>query len=62
MTVSTAKWVYKGIANTIIQTIATSTGQTLLGQVAKIGVDSALGSGLKKTRMKRFTKKIKSKI
>ena len=57
MTTDTAKEVYKGIANTVIPIIATSTGNPLLGKIAQIGVDTALGSGIKK---KRKTTNIKS--
>ena len=53
LTSDTAKKVYKGISDVAIPIIATSTGNPLLGQVAKIGVDSALGNGLKKKTIKR---------
>ena len=53
LTSDTAKKVYKGISDVAIPIIATSTGNPLLGQVAKIGVDAALGSGLKKKIIKR---------
>ena len=53
LTSDTAKNVYKGISDVAIPIIATSTGNPLLGQVAKIGVDAALGSGLKKKIIKR---------
>ena len=56
----TAKDVYKGIADTVIPIIATSTGNPMLGQIAKIGVDTALGSGLKKKRLQKKTTNIKS--
>ena len=53
LTSDTAKKVYKGISDVAIPIIATSTGNPLLGQVAKIGVDAALGSGIKKKTTKR---------
>ena len=53
LTSDTAKKVYKGISDVAIPIIATSTGNPLLGQVAKIGVDAALGNGLKKKTIKR---------
>ena len=55
-----AKDVYKSIADTVIPIIATSTGNPVLGQIAKIGVDTALGSGLKKKRLQKKTTNIKS--
>ena len=58
LTSDTAKDVYKGIADTVIPIIATSTGNPMLGQIAKIGVETALGSGIKK---KLKTTNIKSK-
>ena len=33
--------------------IASSTGNPILGQIAKVGVDAALGSGIKKKTTKR---------
>ena len=53
LTNDTAKKVYKGISDVAIPIIATSTGNPLLGEVAKIGVDAALGNGLKKKTIKR---------
>ena len=53
LTSDTAKQVYKGVADTVIPIIATTTGNPVLGQIAKIGVDAALGSGLKKKTIKR---------
>ena len=53
MTSNTAKQVYKGIADTVIPII--SSENPILGQIAKVGVDSALGSGLKKKRSKRVS-------
>ena len=60
LTSDTAKQVYKGVADTVIPIIATSTGNPMLGQIAKIGVDTALGSGLKKKRLQKKTTNIKS--
>ena len=57
LTSDTAKKIYKEVANVAIPIIATSTGQPMLGQVAKIGVDAALGGSLHK---KRKTTNIKS--
>ena len=57
MTSDAAKEVYEGIAKTVIPIIATSTGNPLLVKIAQIGVDTALGSGIKK---KRKTTNIKS--
>ena len=48
LTSDTAKKIYKGVADTVIPIIATSTGNPMLGKIAQIGVDSALGSGIKK--------------
>ena len=53
LTSDTAKQVYKGVADTVIPIIATSTGNPVLGKIAQIGVDAALGSGLKKKTIKR---------
>ena len=53
LTSDTAKQVYKGVADTVIPIIASSTGNPVLGKIAQIGVDSALGSGLKKKTIKR---------
>ena len=49
LTSDSAKQIYKGVANTVIPIIATSSGNPMLGKTAQIGVDSALGSGIKKT-------------
>ena len=57
LTSDTAKDIYKGIADTIIPIIGNATGNPMLSQIAKIGVDTALGSGIKK-RLK--TRNIKS--
>ena len=57
LTSDTAKKIYKGVADIAIPIIATSTGNPMLGQVAKIGVDSVLGGTLQK---KRKTTNIKS--
>ena len=57
LTSDTAKKIYKEVANVAIPIIATSTGQPMLGTVAKIGVDAALGGSLHK---KRKTTNIKS--
>ena len=57
LTSNTAKKVYKGLADIAIPIIATASGQPMLGQVAKIGVDSVLGGTLQK---KRKTTNIKS--
>ena len=51
LTSNTAKQVYKGIADTVIPII--SSENPILGQIAKVGVDAALGSGLKKKTIKR---------
>ena len=48
LTSDTAKKIYKGVADTVIPIIATSTGNPMLGKIAQIGVDSALGGGIKK--------------
>ena len=53
LTSDTANKVYKGISDVAIPIIATSTGNPLLGQIAKVRVDSALGNGLKKKTIKR---------
>ena len=53
LTSDTAKKVYKCILDVAIPIIASSTGNPMLGQVAKIGIDSALGSGLKKKTIKK---------
>ena len=53
LTSDTAKKVYKGISDVAIPIIASSTGNPILGQIAKVGVDAALGSGLKKKTTKR---------
>ena len=55
LTSDTAKKIYKEVANVAIPIIATSTGQPLLGQVAKIGIDGVLGGKLKKLKQKRTT-------
>ena len=57
LTSDTAKKIYKEVANVAIPIIATASGQPMLGQVAKIGVDSVLGGTLQK---KRKTTNIKS--
>ena len=57
LTSNTAKKVYKGLADIAIPIIATASGQPMLGTVAKIGVDAALGGSLHK---KRKTTNIKS--
>ena len=51
LTSNTAKDVYKGIANAVIPII--SSENPVLGQIAKVGIDSALGSGLKKKTIKK---------
>ena len=51
LTSDTAKKVYKGISDVAIPII--SSENPILGKVAKIGVDAALGSGLKKKIIKR---------
>ena len=48
LTSDSAKQIYKGVANTVIPIIATSTGNPMLGKIAQIGIDSALGNGIKK--------------
>ena len=48
LTSDTAKKIYKGISNVAIPII--SSENPVLGQVAQIGVDSALGNGLKKKK------------
>ena len=53
LTSDTAKKVYKGISDVAIPIIASSTGNPILGQIAKVGVDAALGSGIKKKTTKR---------
>ena len=57
LTSDTAKKIYKGVADIAIPIISTASGQPMLGQVAKIGVDSVLGGTLQK---KRKTTNIKS--
>ena len=46
LTSPVAKTIYKGVADTVIPII--SSENPILGQIAKSGVDQALGSGLKK--------------
>ena len=53
LTSDSAKQVYKGISDVAIPIIASSTGNPILGQIAKVGVDAALGSGIKKNTTKR---------
>ena len=48
LTSDTAKKVYKGVADTVIPIIASSSGNPMLGKIAQIGIDSALGNGIKK--------------
>ena len=50
LTSDTAKDVYKGIANSVIPII--SSENPVLGQIAKVGVDAALRSGLRKKTIK----------
>ena len=61
LTSDTAKNIYKEVSNIAIPLIAASTGNPLLGQIAKVGADTAIdsiGSGLKKNR--RLSTNIKS--
>ena len=53
LTSDTAKKVYKGISDVALPIIASSTGNPILGQIAKVGVDAALCSGIKKKTTKR---------
>ena len=62
LTSDTAKKIYKEVSNVAIPLIAASTGNPMLGQVAKIGIDSALGSGLKKKRCPTNIKSINSTL
>ena len=48
LTSDTAKKIYKGVADTVIPIIASSSGNPMLGKIAQIGIDSALGNGIKK--------------
>ena len=57
LTSDTAKKIYKGVADIAIPLIANLSGNPMLGQVAKIGVDGLLGGSLHK---KRKTTNIKS--
>ena len=51
LTSPVAKTIYKGVADTVIPII--SSENPILGQIAKSGVDQALGSGLKKKTANR---------
>ena len=58
LTSNTAKDVYKGIANAVIPII--SSENPVLGQIAKVGVDAALGSGLNKNKKIRRVLTVKT--
>ena len=62
LTSDTAKKIYKEVSNVAIPLIASSTGNPMLGQIAKIGIDSAMGSGLKKKRCPTNIKSINSTL
>ena len=58
LTSDSAKKIYKGVADTVIPIIATSSGNPMLGKIAQIGIDSALGSGIKKNIIQQISNRL----